>query len=88
LHPDVSVEWNSSKGFVQLDYDGIVDISEELGTYVRSKIRISHIISENDMITVLFSFCKTIENPREEMLLAHFISIWQIKDNKLYRAIK
>jgi hypothetical protein len=31
LHPDVSVEWNSSKGFVQLDYDGIVDISEELG---------------------------------------------------------
>jgi hypothetical protein len=56
LHPDVSVEWNSSKGFVQLDYDGIVDISEELGgTYVRSKIRISHIISENDMITVRYS---------------------------------
>jgi hypothetical protein len=42
LHPDVSVEWN--KGFVQLDYDGIVDISEELGrAYVRSKIRISYI---------------------------------------------
>jgi predicted SnoaL-like aldol condensation-catalyzing enzyme len=87
LHPDVSVEWNSSKGFVQLDYDGIVDISEELGrAYVRSKIRISHIISENDMITVRYShFVKTIENPREEMLLAHFISIWQIKDNKLYK---
>jgi hypothetical protein len=30
-------------------------------------------------------FVKTIENPREEMLLAHFISIWQIKDNKLYK---
>jgi hypothetical protein len=28
---------------------------------------------------------KTIENPREEMLLANFISIWQIKDNKLHR---
>jgi hypothetical protein len=27
LHPDVW--WNSSKGFVQLDYDGIVDISED-----------------------------------------------------------
>jgi hypothetical protein len=40
------------------------------------------------MIGTLFSFCKTIENPREEMLLAHFISIWQIKDNKLYKAIK
>jgi hypothetical protein len=58
LHPDVSVEWNS-KGFVQLDYDGIVDISEELGrAYVRSKIRISHIISENDMIVRYSHFVK------------------------------
>jgi hypothetical protein len=48
------VEWNSSKGL--FSYDGIVDISEELlGAYVRSKIRISHIISENDMITVRYS---------------------------------
>ncbi|MFB0910442.1 MAG: nuclear transport factor 2 family protein [Flavobacterium sp.] len=87
LHPDITVEWNSSKGFVQLSYNGIVEISDKLGrAYVRSKIRISHIISENDMITVRYShFVKTIENPREEMLLAHFISIWQIKDNKLYK---
>ena len=87
LHSDAVLDWNSSKGFVQLDYEGIVDISEELGrSYVRSKIRISHIISENDMITVRYShFVKTIENPREEMLLAHFISIWQIKDNKLFK---
>ena len=30
-------------------------------------------------------FVKTFENPREEMLLAHFFVIWEIKDNKLYR---
>jgi predicted SnoaL-like aldol condensation-catalyzing enzyme len=87
LHSDVVLDWNSSKGFVQLSHDGLIDLSEELGrSYVRSKIRISHIIAENDLITVRYShFVKTIENPREEMLLAHFISIWQIKDNKLYR---
>ena len=87
MHSDVVLDWNSSKGFVQLSHDGLIDLSEELGrSYVRSKIRISHIIAENDMITVRYShFVKTIENPREEMLLAHFISIWQIKDNKLYR---
>jgi hypothetical protein len=28
---------------------------------------------------------KTIENPREEMLLAHFFVIWEIKDDKLFR---
>jgi hypothetical protein len=87
LHSNVLLDWNSSKGFIQLNFDGLIDLSEELGrAYVRSKIRISHIIAENDIITVRYShFVKTIENPREEMLLAHFISIWEIKNDKLYR---
>ena len=87
LHSDVIVDWNSSKGFIQLNYDSLLSLSNDLSkAYVRSKVRISHIVSENDMVTVRYShFVKTIENPREEMLLAHFIAIWQIKDNKLYR---
>ncbi|MBC5837657.1 nuclear transport factor 2 family protein [Flavobacterium muglaense] len=87
LHPEIILDWNSSKGFVQLNYDSVVNISDELSkAYVRSKVRISHIVSENDFVTVRYShFVKTIENPREEMLLAHFMVIWQIKDNKLYR---
>jgi hypothetical protein len=84
LHPEVVVEWNSSKGFIQLDYNSLLnDLSK---AYVRSKVRITHIVSENDTISVRYShFVKTIENPREEMLLAHFMVIWQIKDNKLFR---
>jgi hypothetical protein len=87
LHADVTLDWNSSKGLVQMDYDSLLDLSEELGrSYVRSKIRISQIVAENDTISIRYShFVKTIENPREEMLLAHFIAIWEIKDNKLYR---
>ena len=87
LHPEVIVEWNSSKGFVELNYESLINLSAELSkAYVRSKVRISHILSENDLISVRYShFVKTIENPREEMLLAHFIVIWQIKDNKLFR---
>lgn len=87
LHPDVLLDWNSSKGFLQLNYNSLLNLSYDLSkAYVRSKVRISQIIAENDMISVRYShFVKTIENPREEMLLAHFIAIWQIKDNKLYR---
>lgn len=87
LHPEVILEWNSSKGFIQMDYDSIVEMANELSrAYVRSKVRISHIISEDDLVSVRYShFVKTIENPREEMLLAHFSTIWQIKDDKLYR---
>ncbi|MNK89706.1 hypothetical protein D3C87_1097230 [compost metagenome] len=87
LHPDVTLEWNSSTGFIQMNYDSMIEMANELSrAYVRSKVRISHIISEDDLVSVRYShFVKTIENPREEMLLAHFSTIWQIKDDKLYR---
>ena len=87
LHADILVDWNNSTGLVQLDYDALINLSEELGrAFVRTKVRISHIIAEDDMVTVRYShFVKTIENPREEMLMAHFISIWQIKEDKLFR---
>ena len=86
FHPEVLVDWNSSKGFIQLDYNSLLDMANELSrAYVRSKVRISHIISEDDLVSIRYShYVKTIENPREEMLLAHFSTIWQIKDDKLY----
>lgn len=90
LHPDVIVEWNNSSGFTQLNYDSIISLTNEMSkAYVRSKVRISHIISKKDMVSVRYShFAKTIENPREEMLLAHFMVIWEIKEGKLYRGFQ
>ncbi|RZJ50376.1 MAG: nuclear transport factor 2 family protein [Flavobacterium sp.] len=87
LHPEVIVDWNSSKGFIQLDYNSLLEMANELSrAYVRSKVRISHIIAEDDLVSIRYShYVKTIENPREEMLLAHFATIWQIKDDKLFR---
>ncbi|HSN47561.1 MAG TPA: hypothetical protein VLR29_02260, partial [Flavobacterium sp.] len=41
-----------------------------------SKIRISHILQEKNMVSLRFShFVKTIENPREEMLMGNFFVI-------------
>ncbi len=87
LHSEVILEWHSTKGFLKLNHEQIIAISHELGkTYVRSKYQISHIAQEGDTVAVRYSqYVKTIENPREEMLLAHFMVIWEIKDNKLFR---
>lgn len=87
MHPEVVLDWNSTKGFIQMKREEILALSAELSkAYVRSKIRISHILAEGDLVSVRYShFVKTIENPREEMLLAHFIAIWEIKDGKLFR---
>lgn len=87
LHPDVVLEWHSTKGFLKLNKNQIIELSQELSkAYVRSKTRISHILSDGNLVTVRYShYVKTIENPREEMLLAHFMVIWEVKDDKLYR---
>jgi predicted SnoaL-like aldol condensation-catalyzing enzyme len=87
LHDDVLLDWNSSKGFLQLKKKQIVAFSEEMSkAYTRSKCRISHLIGEGNLVSVRYShFVKTIENEREETLLAHFIVIWEVKDGKLYR---
>ena len=90
LHPDVVLEWHSSKGYHKLNHDQIIDLSKELSkAYIRSKIRISHILVKGNAVSVRYShYVKTIENPREEMLLAHFMVIWELKDNKLYRGFQ
>ena len=73
-----------------MNHSDILALTDDLSkAYTRSKTRISHVISEGNMVSVRYShFVKTIENPREEMLLAHFFVIWEIKDDKLYRGFQ
>lgn len=90
LHPDFTLDWNSSTGHKQLNREQILSLAGELGkAYVRSKARISHLLKDGNTFTVRYShYIKTIENPREEMLLAHFMVIWEVKDDKLYRGFQ
>lgn len=90
LHPEIVLEWHSSKGFLKLNYDEIISLTTEMNkAYVRTKARISHILEENETVSVKYShFVKTVENPREEMLLAHFFVIWELKDHKLFRGFQ
>lgn len=87
LHDDILLEWHSTKGFLKLDKAAILEISAVLGkAYMRSKNNISHIIAKGDIVTIRYSqYVKTIENPRDDLLLAHFMVIWELKDDKLYR---
>ena len=87
LHPDFVLEWNGSTGFLKLDYQGIIDYTANVAkAYVKTKIKLAFIIHEKEMVSVKYSLSvKTIENHREEMKLANFFAIWEIKDEKLYR---
>jgi hypothetical protein len=90
LHPDFILEWQSSKGFSKLNKQGVLELTKELAaSYVDSKIRIHSILQEKNQVAARYShFVKTVENPHEEMLLAHFFVIWEVKENKLFRGFQ
>ena len=90
LHPDVILDWNSSKGFLQMKREDLLALASELSrSYIRSKVVISHILKEGNLISVRYSHSvKTFENPREAILLANFMVIWELKDDKVYRGFQ
>ena len=87
FHKDCELHWNSSHGFMFLKYNDIVKFFD--GTrkaYNNLRFQFSHLLEEEQFVTSRHTlFANTIENPDEEVTLAHFIAIWEVKDGKLYR---
>ncbi len=90
LHDDFVLEWQSSKGFFKRNKKEVVEFTSGLSaSYIDWKIKIKSLIAEKNQVAVRYThFVKTIENPREEMLLAHFFVIWEVKDDKLFRCFQ
>ncbi len=87
LHSDIQLDWNSSFGFLKKDYNEIISMFKGMSTSFESlRCEISHLLAENDSVTIRCTYyVATIENPDKEEYFAHFITIWELKDNKLYR---
>src|SRR5690606_7390026 len=87
LHPEAELYWNSSAGFNKMGYDEILNLSAELiKSFLSLRAEVSHLITEKDQVAIRFTYhVKTIENPDEEIPMAHFIAIWSVKDGKLYK---
>lgn len=87
IHPEAELFWNSSAGFNKFGYQDILNLSTELSKSFESlRAEISHILNDKNEVAIRFTYhAKTIENPDEEIPLAHFIVIWSIKDGKMFR---
>ncbi|SRR5690554_5958089 len=86
-HKDCELHWNSSKDFKILKYKDVLDFFKNINiSYVSLRYEISHLLEEGSFITSRHTvYARTIENDDEETPLAHYISIWEVKDNKFYR---
>jgi hypothetical protein len=87
MHPDCELNWSSSGGFVKFNYDQILEHGQRIASSLKTlRPEISHLISEDNFVTVRYTYYAiSYDHPEDEFCLAHFISIWEVKDGKLYR---
>ena len=87
MHNDIVMEWRSSKGFLQLNKTDLIELISGLkAAYSSFRLDIGHIIASGSKAAVRYThYVHAFENPDEEVILGHFMAIWEIKDDKLYR---
>ena len=87
FHEESELHWTSSQGFMLLKFDDIVNFFK--GTrksYNNLRFEFTHFIETGHTVSTRHTlFAHTIENPDFEVVLAHFSTIWEVKDGKLYR---
>ncbi|MGJ8593013.1 MAG: nuclear transport factor 2 family protein [Aquaticitalea sp.] len=86
FHKDCQLHWNSSQGFIVLGYEEIKSMLESIRkSYISFKYRLSHLLEDDKTVTARYTIYVTpIENPDDEQPLAHFISIWELKNEQLF----
>ncbi|HLT33076.1 MAG TPA: nuclear transport factor 2 family protein [Aquaticitalea sp.] len=88
FHKDCELHWNSSKGFITLNYAKINAMLQDVQkSYISFRHRLSHLLEDGNIITARYTvYVIPIEkSEEEEEALAHFISIWEVKEGKLFR---
>ncbi|OUS02926.1 hypothetical protein A9Q86_02440 [Flavobacteriales bacterium 33_180_T64] len=90
FHKECSLKWHSTKGYTVLDYTGLDNMLTGVKKSFHSfKYRLSHLLDDDGIITARYTvYVTTIERPEKDEPLAHFISIWEIKDGKLYKGFE
>lgn len=87
FHKDVVLIWNSSDGLSILHFEDLTNFFAEIRrTYNDLRVEVSHLLQDEDHVTIRYKYyVRTFENPDEELGIAHFIGIWEVKDQKMYR---
>lgn len=87
LHPDCKLHWHSSQGYSELGFKEMQKLHSNMQkSYKSTRTKVSHLTEEDESVTARYTMYVTpVETPDEEQPFAHFITIWKVKDGKLYR---
>lgn len=87
LHPEMELFWNARTGYLHMNRDEVFTMASEAAKSFESvQCEITHLLEDGDNVTIRYTyFVRMIEDPNEEVPVAHFMAIWKIKDGLMYR---
>ena len=90
LHPEFELFWNSSAGYSHMDKVSFTTMLLEMSkSFTSLRSTITHLLQEENAVTVRYTFyVRTIENPDEEIAMAHFMSIFEVEDNQIRKGFQ
>lgn len=90
FHEDIQLQWYSSKGHLYLEHADLLALSKDLKlSYFNLRAEIHDIMSEDDKVMIRYTYhVRTFENTEEEMILATFFNVWELKDGKLFKGVQ
>ncbi|WP_274475457.1 nuclear transport factor 2 family protein [Mangrovimonas aestuarii] len=87
LHDDCKLHWSSSTGFKIMEKKDIKSFFSSISRgYEGVRFQISHLLQDGNFVTTRYTlYANLIEDREDEKPIAHFITIWELKDGKLYQ---
>jgi hypothetical protein len=85
IHKDLKMHWHASSGYRVFNYDDYYRLCQSTAaSYESMRSEVTHMISDKKEVAARFTvYVRTIENPREEIPVGYFVSIFKLADDKI-----
>ena len=85
IHKDLKMHWHASSGYREFSYDDYHRLSQSTASsYESMRSEVTHMISDKKEVAARFTvYVRTIENPREEIPVGYFVSIFKLEGDKI-----
>lgn len=85
IHKGLKMHWHASSGYREFNYDDYYRLCQSTAaSYESMRSVVTHMISDKKEVAARFTvYVRTNENPREEIPVGYFISIFKLEDDKI-----
>jgi hypothetical protein len=85
IHKGLKMHWHASSGYREFDYDDYHRLCQSTSSsYESMRSEVTHLLGDKNEVVAKFRvYVRTNENPREEIPVGDFISIFKLENDQI-----